>query len=546
MSTELIERLEVNVKELEEILERAKSALAEKDYETLSKFVEAYTYVTHLVEDKQTTIRQLRKLFFGSSSEKIRKVFGEDESAGCEAAPIGSGDKNAPAPEESPKKRKGHGRNGADAYRGAEKITTRHESLDSGSPCPECQKGKVYEQAQPGVLIRVVGQAPLQAKIHELEKFRCNLCGEVFTAKPPEGVGPEKYDETSGSMIALLKYGSGLPFHRLEGLQRSLGVPLPSSTQWDIVKSVAKRIAPVYEELVRQAAQGEVVYNDDTGMTVLSLKKEQRKGEESSVEGISPERTGVFTSGIVSTREDRRIALFFTGRRHAGENLKQVLAQRASEIGPPVQMCDGLSRNLPGELEAIVSNCLTHGRRQFVNVAGSFPEECRHVLTLLTKIYKNDASAKKQQLSPDERLRFHQAHSASVTEELHEWLTEQLDEKKVEPNSGLGNAINYMIKRWDQLTLFLKEPGAPLDNNLCERALKKAILHRKNALFYKTENGARVGDAFMSLIHTCQLADADPFDYLTELQRHRKTLAEQPEEWMPWNYRETLRGPPDA
>ncbi len=123
---------------------------------------------------------------------------------------------------------------------------------------------------------------------------------------------------------------------------------------------------------------------------------------------------------------------------------------------------------------------------------------------------------------------------------LRTWLDAQLAEKKVEPNSGLGKAIQYMLRHWEPLTLFLREPGAPLDNNLCERALKKAILHRKNSLFYKTLNGAEVGDLYMSLIHTCELCDANPFDYLTELQRHAGELARNPAEWMPWNYHATL------
>jgi hypothetical protein len=97
-----------------------------------------------------------------------------------------------------------------------------------------------------------------------------------------------------------------------------------------------------------------------------------------------------------------------------------------------------------------------------------------------------------------------------------------------------------MLKHWERLTLFLRKAGAPLDNNVCERALKKAILHRKNALFYKTQNGARVGDLFMSLIYTCQLNDANPFDYLTVLQQHADQLAASPERWLPWNYRNAL------
>ena len=155
-------------------------------------------------------------------------------------------------------------------------------------------------------------------------------------------------------------------------------------------------------------------------------------------------------------------------------------------------------------------------------------------------IWQHDSLARKQKLSPEERLRFHQEHSDPLMKTLHEWMEAQLEERKTEPNSGLGKAIRYMLRHWLPLTLFLRQPGAPIDNNLVERILKKAILHRKNSLFYKTLNGARVGDLFMSLIHTCELNGANPFDYLTELQRHTEELQRSPAAWMPWNYRETL------
>ena len=166
-------------------------------------------------------------------------------------------------------------------------------------------------------------------------------------------------------------------------------------------------------------------------------------------------------------------------------------------------MCDALSRNLPKELKTILGNCLAHARRQFVDVVENFPEGCRHVLETLGEVYKNDAFARERNLSPEARLQFQQDESGPVMEELQKWLNRQFEDRLVEPNSGLGEAITYMLKHWEKLTLFLREPGAPLDNNICERALKKAILHRKNALFYKTENGAHVGDLFMSVIHTC-------------------------------------------
>ena len=529
------QRLKLNMEELEILLERAKARpLSEQDYNKLKAAVETLGYLTQLLEDRKTTIDRLRQILFGASSEKTRKVLKTIIQA-----------KTAESPrEQSGKKNNGHGRNGAQAYHGATKIGVGHNSLKSGDRCPQCKKGKVYNSTQPGLLVRIVGQAPLAATVYELEKLRCNLCGEVFTADAPQGVGPQKYDASSGSMIALLKYGSGLPFYRLEGLQESLGIPLPASTQWEIVKEVAAVIAPAYQELIRQAAQGEVVHNDDTVMKVLALMRERPEkldGAQDFDDSEAPQRSGIFTSGIVSTCEGRKIALFFTGHKHAGENLTEVLKKRARELGPPIQMCDALARNLPKQLQVIVANCLAHARRKFIDQVRNFPEPCRYVLETLREVYQNDALAKQERMSPDERLALHQAKSAPLMAEFEKWMNEQIAQRQVEPNSGLGKAISYMTNHFNKLTLFLRVPGAPLDNNLCERALKKAILHRKNALFYKTQNGAHVGDLFMSLIHTCQLAGARAFDYVTELQIHAAELSRNPQQWMPWNYRDTLQ-----
>lgn len=234
------------------------------------------------------------------------------------------------------------------------------------------------------------------------------------------------------------------------------------------------------------------------------------------------------------------MALFFTGRKHAGERLEDLLRRRTAELGPPIQMCDALSRNLPKAFAVILANCMAHGRRRFVEEAGHFPEECRYVLERLGEVYRNDGLCAQQGLSPEARLAFHQAQSGPIMAGLRAWMEAQLDEKKVEPNGGLGQAMRYMLKRWDALTLFLRQAGAPLDNNIAERALKMAILHRKNSLFYKTENGARVGDILMSLIHTCRLNDVNPFDYLTALQKNKESVRVSPARWLPWNYHQQL------
>jgi transposase len=439
--------------------------------------------------------------------------------------------------------RPGHGRNGADAYGGAERVNVAHPALKPGDACPACGQGTVYEKA-PGVLVRITGQPPLTATIYQLQKLRCHLCGQVFTAAAPPEAGDQKYDASAGSMIGLLKYGSGLPFNRLEGLQGYLEIPLPASTQWDIVQAVATALEPAFAELIRQAAQGDVLHNDDTTVKILELMGQRGRPEvlagAEGEGGDADERTGLFTSGVVALRDGHQVALFFSGRRHAGENLAEVLRHRAAELPPPIQMCDALSRNLPGELQTILAHCLAHARRQFVDVYDRFPDSCRHLLEVLAVVYRNDALARERRLSPEARLQWHQQESQPTMQQLHDWLKRQFDERLVEPNSALGGAIRYMLNHWEPLTLFLRQAGAPLDNNVCERALKKAILHRKNALFYKTTNGARVGDLFMSLIYTCQLNEANPFDYLTQLQQHADRVATNPVLWLPWNYRAAL------
>jgi transposase len=519
-----MERLDVSAEELETLLEQARrEPLREEGYEKLRAAIRTPAYVTELPGKQETSLAVLRELLCPATTEKTAKVL---EQAGIE-----TGEKK---PEHAPKTAlAGHGRNGAAAYSGARKVPVPHALLKTGDVCPDGCGGKVYPQRDPGVLVRIHGQAPIAATVYEFEKLRCNLCGDVFTAAAPEEAGEKKYDETAASMIALFRYGNGFPSNRLAGLEESLGIPLPVATQCGIVAETAVALRPAFDELVRQAAHGELVHNDDTSMRVLSPDR----GD------VSPERTGVFTSGLVWIVQERRIALFFTGAKHAGENLADVLEARSGELPSPIQMCDALSRNVPKPSEpppTVPANCNAHGRRHFVKVTPSFPEPCQFVLETLGEVYGYDAVARERGLSPEWCLRFHQEHSGPVMEKLHAWLEAQFAERKVEPNSGLGQAISYLLKHWEKLTLFLRQAGVPLDNNIVERALKKAILHRKNSLFYKTRNGAWMGDLFMSLIHTCELNGVNPFDYLTELQRHAGEVKRNPAEWMPWNYHQAL------
>src|ERR1700694_6018164 len=202
-------KVDVNLEELDQIIDRGmRTPLNEAEGQKL----------------KTALHSMAERLSWKRSTEKTSAVV--DQPA---AVPVGERNTGEPAPA-------GHGRHGAAAFTGANRVSIAHATLHAGDRCPECRQGKVYRQKEPATLVRFVGRAPLEATVFEMERMRCNACGQVFTADPSETVGPDKYEETAMAMIALLKYGTGVPFNRLESLQQQLGMPLPAATQWDLME----------------------------------------------------------------------------------------------------------------------------------------------------------------------------------------------------------------------------------------------------------------------------------------------------------------------
>ena len=540
-----------NEEEAAKIGERLKKKqLTDKDYELLERFWTAFGQLIFILAEKDLSIKRLMRLL-GKKSEKAQTILkkevtdkNQDKEKASESTDAESAEesKYPSKTKEKKDKKRGHGRNGASRYVGAETIEVPLNNLSAGSECPDCQDGNTLYKCKPNIALRVKGCIPIKAIIYLLEKVRCRLCQKIFVAELPKEAGDKKYDEEAGSMVAVLKYGSGIPFYRLENLQDNQGVPLPASTQWDIVSNVSRRIFPAYQQLLVEAAQGEILHNDDTYVKILSLMKENEEIRSRGSEGREGrERKGMFTTGILSKINGHQIALYLSGRKHAGENLSELLKLRISSLSPPIQMCDALSRNASSEFETILANCLAHGRRNFTDILDVFPVESQYAIKQLGKVYRNDTIAKAMEMTAAQRLEFHQKESGPVMTRLKEWFKEQFEEKKVEPNSSLGKAINYMNNHWEKLTLFLRVEGAPIDNNAVERILKTAILNRKNAYFYKNLNGAHTGDMFMSIIQTCKLARINAFEYLTTLQKYEKDVHRNPAAWLPWIYKDTFR-----
>jgi len=294
-------KIDLNMDQLDDLLKRAESgSLQEKDIELIKGMAECIAVLSQAVDEKASSVKKLLRMVFGATTEKKENVPGTSKEKNTGQVPKGNGD-----PKRKDKKKGNNGPNGADTYVGAERVPVKHPDLTPGSSCPLCKEGKLYKNSKPGIEIRVKGAAPLQATVYELQKLRCNLCGKIFTAPLPKEAGNKKYDAAAVAMIALLKYGSGLPFNRIDGLQANLGVPLPSSTQWDIINKSIKYFNLVYEIMIELAAQGKIFHNDDTNIKIQSLIKENKNN--------SPVRKGMFTTGIVSINDTRKIVLFFPG-----------------------------------------------------------------------------------------------------------------------------------------------------------------------------------------------------------------------------------------
>lgn len=409
-------------------------------------------------------------------------------------------------------------------------MTITSAALSPGTPCPDCQAagqtGKLYAY-DAGCLIRLEGQPLVTGKRYQLSGARCHLCSACFKPEVPAAIKEApKFSPSAISNIALGHYANGLPFHRIEQWQRNCGVPLPDATQYDEMKKLSQQVAPIAACLRRLSANSTLFHYDDTPLQILSHPK-------------------AHGTAIVSQTGDRWIVLFCASSLVAGKEASKVLQARTSNEAF-VTMTDASRQNELSDVDetllsrAIIAYCLVHARRKFYDLLEDFPAECQFVVETIARIYQHEAHCKREKLNPRQRLAYHQQYSAPLMEALNTYLTNLWQYEGVEHNSTLGSAIRYLLRRWSALTRFLTVEGCPLDNSICERAIKYLIRYRKNSLFYRTLAGAQCGDTLMSLIYTAMKNGINAFDYLNALQENAQAVALNPEGFLPWHYQATL------
>jgi transposase len=526
-----------NPAEIEALIARLdQGQLREGDAQLLGRLLRLLLRLIALLQQKNASLARLKRMLFGPGTDRRQSPLPQSESdtAGESNSPSSASisdaapDKVGKARSEIVGRKVGHGRKASSAYTGAQVVVCPHPVLRTGDHCPDPHcRGHLYSVMPPAIFIQLTGQPLVGATRFEQEVLRCSACQERFTAPLPQEVAPEKYEASCDVSLALAKYGAGLPLYRIARLQQSYGVPLPESVQFERCEAVADVALPVFLYLRRLAADGRVIYSDDTRVKILSCLKEDKDLKKE-------ERRATNTSGLVIEAGGHRIALYTNGRQHAGECLDELLKGRSADLETPIQMADALAANWSGEQETIQAKCLAHARRKFIEIEPMFPPECAVVLEAISVVYRVDAETKG--MDAEQRLKHHQTKSGPVMSRLREWIEKQFKEKEVEPNSSLGQALRYVLRHWAGLTRFLSVAGAPLDNNVSERALKRAVLLRKNALFYNNEHGASVGAILLSLIETCRLNEVSAWAYLLWLMRHRPQVRANPGACLPWNY----------
>ena len=516
-----------SISEVRALLERIRErSLSDSDMMLLDRVVTLFLNLLIKIEQKKPQIQQLRIFLFGKPPNSSQA---NEQNDGEQTQEDNKQPEQSSSAEPKPK-RKGHGRQPASACIGAKVVLCQQEDLKENAPCHDklCKGHLQHFYRKTAPFIRYEGQPPIGATRYDQEMFRCSACTTLYTAKLPKDVPPEKYAPSADASITIAKYGSGTPFKRLSQWLAQFGIPLSASVLWERVLSTANLLLPLFLYMRVLAAQASVIFYDDTSVKIINCQPHKEK-----------DRKGIRTTVIIAEKDSHRLAIYASGRNHAGDNVIELLKNRHPGLDTLIRMCDALQVNLVEIENSIQSLCLQHGRSKFVELVKSHMDECQPVIDAIHQVYANERRT--AGLSDDERLLYHQIYSGPIMERLKEWMEYKLGKHIVEPSSVVGKAYTYMLTHWTGLTQFLWTQKAPIDNNAAERGLKIVQLHRKNAGYFRNDLGAFVSDVCMTVLSSAKLAGVDAFPYLVDLIRNERAVRANPAEWLPWVYAKRIK-----
>jgi len=416
-----------------------------------------------------------------------------------------------------------------------------HPLPEDKKTCTECGKAMHKAHCRVRSIIQLVS---MRLEKHLVETARCLTCDTKVEAEGPKQKTIGRFSLEAGSFCIAMRYIFGMPSKRMEQVTELLGYRVSDSSQWNLFSRVAKILHPFYLFLKNEASQAGVASFDDTNVKIIELRGKVLEGLQDILrrQGSKENRTGVHTTATRAQVKGGVICLFDSGLHHGGEVFERLMRGRTCQ-DQVITMTDALAANSSRlgkvAVPVVEANCNSHALRKFKEVRDNpvFTRDADEMLVRYRMIFNLEGELKG--VSAQERLRRHREESLP----LMEWMKKRAEEveisQEIEPSSGLGKAFSYFRNRYEQLTAFCREEGAPVCNNATERVLKRVIRHRRNSQYFRTLEGAAVGDLFWTILVTAIENGLNPTDYLSQLLENPEDWEKSPEDWLPWNFEAT-------
>jgi transposase len=371
-----------------------------------------------------------------------------------------------------------------------------HDLTEHEKACPECGQTRERIGSETSEQLEYV-PAVLKVIEHVRYKYACRRCQEHVAIAPAPSKPIEKGLPGPGLLAQLVvsKYSEHLPLYRLEDILARQGMQISRGTLCRWARCVADVAMPLYELMVTRVRASQVIHTDDTPMPVL----------DASLPHTRTARLWVYCG---DAQNPYTVYDYTTSRKRDGpaEFLRDFTGYLQADAFAGY---DGIYAG--GEVKQVL--CWAHARRKFFEAKEAHPDEAHRALAFIARLYDLEREAKL--LTPERRRKVRRARSLGILEQFHTWLVAQAP--KVLPKSPLGQAIGYVLPRWDGFTRYCEDGALSIDNNLSERMIRPCAIGRKNYLFFGSDRGGRTAAILYSLMASCKANAVEPWAFLCDV-----------------------------